>query len=158
LGKLFDFGIALILALGLLALSGRLPTSNAIWLPGLVLIMMITALGLSLWLTALAIQFRDIAHGLGFFVQLLMYASPVIYPTNSLPTSLSISTTIHISPQWIYTINPMVGVIEGFRSALLGGSPMPWTWIMTGATSAVLILLSGLLFFRRREKVFADVA
>jgi lipopolysaccharide transport system permease protein len=158
LSKLFDFAIAFTMAVVVLLSFGVVPNAGALMLPYLVLLMMVTALGLGLWLTTLAIQFRDVAHALGFIVQLMMYASPVIYPTSSVPESYTLPGGVAISPQWIYALNPMVGVIEGFRSALLGTGPMPFGWIALGTATATLILLTGMVFFRSREKVFADVA
>lgn len=158
LSKLFDFAIASAMAAVVLLAAGRLPNAGILMLPYLILLMMVTALGLGLWLTTLAIQFRDVAHALGFIVQLMMYASPVIYPTSSVPERYTLPGGVAISPQWIYALNPMVGVIEGFRSALLGTGPMPFGWIALGTATASLTLLSGMVFFRSREKVFADVA
>ncbi|QDS88351.1 Teichoic acid translocation permease protein TagG [Rosistilla ulvae] len=156
--KLFDFFIAFTLSMGVLLFFGRLPNSGILMLPYLILLMMVSALGLSLWLTALAIQFRDIAHALTFIVQLLMYASPVIYPTSSVPETYTLPGGWVIWPQSLYAINPMVGVVEGFRAALLGSGPMPYGWIAIGTVTATVTLLSGMMFFRSREKVFADVA
>lgn len=156
--KLFDFGIALTLMLVVVFSAGYVPNAGALMLPYLVLLMMVSALGLGLWLTTLAIQFRDVAHALGFIIQLMMYASPVIYPASKVPESYTLPGGVVISPQWIYGLNPMVGVIEGFRSALLGTGPMPFGWIALGTATATLTLLSGMVFFRSREKVFADVA
>ena len=117
-------------------------------LPVLILLMMLAAAGAGMWLTALAIQYRDIRYGLSFFVRLLMYASPVIYATGTIPERY----------QLLYALNPMVGVIEGFRAALLGTKPMPWAWIGIGALTAVFLFVTGALYFRRMERVFADVA
>lgn len=158
LSKLFDFAIAFTMAIVVLLAFGVVPNAGILMLPYLVLLMMVAALGLGLWLTTLAIQFRDIAHALGFIVQLMMYASPVIYPTSKVPESYMLPGGVVISPQWIFALNPMVGVIEGFRSALLGTGPMPFGWIALGTVTATLTLLSGMVFFRSREKVFADVA
>jgi lipopolysaccharide transport system permease protein len=85
---------------------------------------------------------------MNFIVQLLMYAAPVVYPTTLIPERLQL---------W-YAMNPMVGVIEGFRSALLGTIPMPWAWIGIGAVFSVVLFVSGLVYFQLREKNFADVA
>ena len=123
------------------------PTIWALAIPVLVLLMMLTAAGAGMWLTALAVQYRDINYAMSFLVQLLMYAAPVVYPASSVPEQFRL----------VYAINPMVGVIEGFRSALLGTNPMPWDFIGVGSLSAVLILLSGLIYFRRMERIFADV-
>ena len=119
--------------------------------------MMLTAAGLGMWLTALAVQYRDVNYAIGFIVQLLMYAAPVVYPTSLIPTSYTIGG-VTISPRLLYALNPLVGVIEGFRSALLGTNPMPWDLIAIGSVSATLIAGSGCLYFRSKERIFADVA
>ncbi len=103
----------------------------------------------------LAIQYRDVRHAMTFMTQLLMYAAPVVWP---------VSLIIEKFPEWgetirlIYGLYPMAGVIEGFRAALLGTTAMPWDLIGMGTLSAVLIAISGALYFRRKERVFADVA
>jgi len=145
--KLLDFGIAFVVLLVLMALYGCVPTAGVAVLPLLVLLMVVSATGLGLWLTALAVQYRDVKYALGFVVQLLMYAAPVVYPTSLVPGRYRL----------LYALNPMVGVIEGFRSALLGTIPMPWSWIAVGGVTALAFLVSGALYFRRRERVFADV-
>jgi lipopolysaccharide transport system permease protein len=114
----------------------------------LVLLMMITAAGMGMWCTALAIQYRDVKHAMSFVVQSLMYAAPVVYPVSMIPEQY----------RPYYAIYPMVGVIEGFRSALLGTQPMPWLLLGISSVSAALIALSGCLYFRSRERLFADVA
>lgn len=101
-----------------------------------------------MWLTALSIQYRDVRYGSNFFIQLLMYASPVIYGSSSIPEKYQI----------LYALNPMVGVIEGFRASLLGTRPMPWELLGVGALMAVAFFLSGALYFRSMERYFADVA
>jgi len=147
LGKLVDFGIASIILFGLMFWFKIPPTWGVVALPLLVLIMMMAASGAGMWLTALAVQYRDVNYAMGFVVQLLMYAAPVVYPTSNVPEPFRL---------W-YALNPMVGVVEGFRSALLGTIPMPWDWIGIGAVTSVLTLISGALYFRRMERVFADV-
>lgn len=146
--KLIDFGIALVMLAAMMAWYRLVPTWHILFLPVLVLIMVTAAAGLGMWFTALAIHYRDVKHALNFISQLIMYASPVVYSTSIVPE------------RWraVYAVNPMVGVIEGFRAAILGTRPMPWDWISIGAASATLMLLSGLLFFRRQERIFADVA
>ena len=148
LAKLVDFCIAMLMLLGLMLVYQVFPTWNCLFLPVLILIMLASALGIGLWLTAMAIQYRDIKHALSFVVQLAMYASPVIYSANIIPERF----------RYLYAINPMVGVIEGFRSALLGTGPMPWDLIAIGSASATVFLVSGLFYFRRQERVFSDVA
>ena len=105
LGRLVDFGIALVLLVGLIAWFRYVPTVWTLTLPALVLIMMLAAAGLGMWLTALAIQYRDVSYAMIFLVQLLMYAAPVVYPTSLIPDQYLL----------FYALNPMVGVIEGFR-------------------------------------------
>jgi lipopolysaccharide transport system permease protein len=155
--KLVDFTIAMTLLAGLMAWYGIAPTWGILMLPALILLMMLTAAGLGTWLTALAVQYRDVQHAMTFVVQLLMYAAPVVYPASLIPKSYELWGQ-HINPQHFYAINPMVGVIEGFRSALLGTQPMPWDLIAIGTASSLLIALTGILYFRKREHVFADVA
>ena len=123
-------------------------TDQIIFLPILIILMMITASGMGMWLTAMAIQYRDINYGLGFFIQLLMYLAPVVYPLSNVPESFRL----------IYSLFPMVGVIEGFRSILLQTNPIPWDIILFGGIVAITIFISGAFYFRRMEKYFADVA
>lgn len=156
--KLFDFGIALAMALVALPFLGWAPNWGLLMTPYLVLLMMTAALGFGLWLSALAIQFRDVNHAVSFIVQILMYASPVVYPTSLLPESYQLTSTITLAPRTLYALNPMVGVIEGFRSALLGTRPMPYDWIFLGTITSAIALASGALYFRNRERLFADVA
>lgn len=146
--RALDFGIALVFLVALMFWYGVMPTWNIWALPILILILVITASGFSLWLTALSVQYRDINYAINFIVQLLMYAAPVVYPTTLIPEHLRI---------W-YAINPMVGVIEGFRASLLGTIPMPWTWILIGFLYGTFLAISGIVYFRVRERFFADVA
>ncbi len=147
LGKLVDFAIALLILIGLMAWYSVAPTIWVLTLPWFILLMVVSAIGLGMWLTALAVQYRDIQYGMGFAVQLLMYAAPVVYPASLVPDRLRL----------LYAVNPMVGVIEGFRSALLGTNPMPWDFLVVGSIAAAVFALSGILFFRRMERSFADV-
>jgi lipopolysaccharide transport system permease protein len=147
LAKLVDFAIALVILAGLMLWFGIAPTVWALILPLLVLLMMLTATGLGMWLTALAVQYRDVNYAMGFVVQLLMYAAPVVYPASSVPEEFRL----------LYGLFPMAGIIEGFRSALLGTRPMPWDLLAVGTGMAMLIALSGAFYFRRMEKTFADV-
>lgn len=148
LGKLVDFGIAMLLLFGLMIWFQTAPTVWALTLPLLILLMMLTASGLGMWLTALAIQYRDINYGLRFGVQLLMYAAPVVYPASYIPEQYRL----------LYGLNPMAGVIEAFRAALLGTRPMPWDLLTVGTVTAIVIAISGAFYFRRMERIFADVA
>ncbi len=152
---LVDFLIASAM-MGLLMVHYRVvPTWSILFLPVLLFLMVLTAAGIGMWLSALAIQYRDIRFAMGFMSQLLMYAAPVVWPVSLITQKF---------PEWggrirlTYGLYPMAGVIEGFRAALLGQTPMPWDLIGMGALSAVLVFLSGAMYFRRMERVFADVA
>ncbi|WP_404379853.1 ABC transporter permease [Caenispirillum salinarum] len=146
--RLVDFFIALVIMAVILLAFGQVPNAGILMLPPLILMMVMTAGGLGLWLTALSIQYRDVNHASSFAVQLLMYASPVVYPASLVPEHLQLA----------YALNPMVGVIEGFRAALLGSRAMPWDMIGVGAAVAAFLAVSGMFYFRRKEHVFADVA
>jgi lipopolysaccharide transport system permease protein len=146
--KLLDFAIASIILAGMMVWYGVVPTVGVLMLPFLVLLMMVTAAGMGMWFTALAIQYRDVKHAMSFVVQSLLYAAPVVYSVSMIPEEY----------RPYYAIYPMVGVIEGFRSALLGTQPMPWLMLAVSTTSALVIALSGCLYFRSRERLFADVA
>ncbi len=148
LSGLVDFGIAFLMLAGMMAWFRITPTWNVLFLPFLVLLMVCTASGIGMWLSALAIQYRDIKFAVPFLAQLLLYAAPVVWPVSLVPSAYRL----------IYGLYPMAGVIEGFRSALLGTNPMPWDLIAMGTLSTLLILFSGALYFRKMERVFADVA
>ena len=146
--KLVDLAIAFTVVFILMARYGYSPTIAMLMLPLLVLLMIVTAIGLGMWLTALAVQYRDVKYGIGLGMQFLMYASPVVYP----------ATLIGDKYRLIYGLNPMVGVIEGFRTAFLGTNPMPWDFLAVGTVSALVLAVSGTFYFRRTERIFADVA
>ena len=148
LAKLVDFVIAFILLCVLMLFFLHPPTWGVLALPLLVVVMMLTAAGIGAWLTALAIQYRDVKYAITFVVQLLMYAAPVVYPASLIPDGW----------RWVYALNPMVGVIEGFRSALLGTNPMPWGYISIGLIMSLILAVTGAFYFRFKEKIFADVA
>ena len=152
LSKLVDFAIAFVVLFGLMAWDGISPTLNLIFLPVLILMMMLTASGIGMWLSAMAIQYRDIPQGVGFLSQLLMYAAPVVWPLSLFKDKFGESAVL------VYGIYPMVGVIEGFRSALLGHNPMPWELIGVGTLTAIFLFISGALYFKSKERIFVDVA
>lgn len=147
LAKLLDFAIAMSLLFVLMLFYGIAPTRWALAAPLLILLMMLTATGLGMWLTSLAAQYRDIQYALGYLTQTLMYAAPVVYPTSKIPEQFRL----------IYACNPMVGVIEGFRASFLGTIPMPWDLIAVGSLTATLAAVTGLVYFKRTERYFADV-
>ena len=147
LSKLVDFTIALGLVIALLVWYKTVPNVGVAVIPLLVLLMILTAAGLGIWMASLAIQYRDIKYALTFIIQMLMFASPVVYPLNMVPERYQI----------LYSLNPMVGVIEGFRSAFLATNPMPWNLIGIGFCVAIALLVAGTFYFRRNEESFADV-
>ena len=145
--KLWDYAIALLILFGLMAYFGFAASAYALLLPAITLLMILTAAGVGMWLTSLALQYRDIQYSLGFGVQLLMYASPVVYPASMVPERFQV----------LYSLNPMVGVIEAFRSVLLGTNPMPWQALTIGTGMALLLVISGSAYFISMERRFADV-
>ena len=142
-----DFAIAFVVLIGMMLFYGILPTSNILHLPSLLLLAFVTSLGVGLWLSAMNVQFRDVRYVVPFLVQAWMFASPIAYPSSLL------------SEPWrtIYGLNPMVGVVEGFRWALLGTNTAPGPIIAVSSLAAIVILISGAYYFRRMEKTFADV-
>lgn len=152
LSKLVDFLIAFVILFGLMAWYKIAPTINILWVPLLILLMMLAASGIGMWLSAMAIQYRDIPHGIQFLTQLLMYAAPVVWPVTL------ISENFGESAKLIYGLYPIAGVIEGFRSALLGHNPMPWDLIGMGTLTSFILFITGALYFKRKERIFADVA
>ncbi len=145
---LVDFAIALSIVGVLMAWYGVAPTVNVVALPLMVMIMMMTAAGVGMWLSVLGIQYRDVRFAIQFFTQFLMYAAPVVWPASLIPEKYHL----------IYGLYPMAGVIEGFRSALIGARPMPWDLIGMGTVSALVLFITGALYFRRAERYLADVA
>lgn len=144
---LVDFGVSFLVFLGLMFYYGVMPTWTILWLLPLVLLALATALAVSLWLSALNVMYRDVQQMIPFLVQVWMYASPVAYSANLIPTG-----------KWriLYGLNPMAGVIQGFRWALLGGRPPDVLMLMSVVVVAVL-LVGGLIYFKRTEDIFADV-
>ena len=117
------------------------------FVPFLILQLLMCSLGLGMILSAMAVQYRDVKHAMTFLVQILMYAAPVVYSTTAVPEPYQI----------LFSLNPMVGVIEGFRAGFLDRA-MPWEWIWPGAFVSVLLFVFGMFYFRKMERVFADVA
>jgi lipopolysaccharide transport system permease protein len=147
LAGLVDFALAFPVLFGLMWWYGLAPTGNVIWLPAFIALAFVTALGVGLWLSALNVEFRDVRHVVPFLTQLWMFATPIAYPSSLLPE------------QWraVYALNPMVGVVEGFRWALLGTTTRPGPMILVSAAVALALLVGGAFFFRRMERTFADV-
>ncbi|SMP44099.1 lipopolysaccharide transport system permease protein [Neorhodopirellula lusitana] len=146
--RLIDFGVASIVMAGLMVWYGVLPNAGALALPWILAMMFLTASGVTLWLSTFAIQYRDVKHAMGFVVQILMYAAPVVYPASLIPEAY----------QRVYAINPMVGVIEGLRSGWLGTRVLPWDLLLIGSVSAILLFVTGVSYFNAKQRVFADLA
>lgn len=146
LAKLVDFGISLSLLILVMVYYRVTPTWNLLLVPMLLVSMMLVPAGIGMWLAALAIRYRDVKFAMTYMIKLLIYSAPILYSAAAIPDNL----------RFWYSLNPIVGVIEGFRAALLGG-PIEWIFIAPGLITAVVIFLSGALYFRRMERVFVDV-
>lgn len=147
LASMVDFVLSFGILIILMLIYGVLPTAQILWLPALVLLAFVTALGAGLWLSALNVIFRDVRYAVPFMLQLLLFATPIAYPSSELPEPW----------RGLVALNPLSGVVEGFRWALLGVDTQPGPLIALSATIALLLCFSGLLFFRRAERRFADV-
>jgi lipopolysaccharide transport system permease protein len=148
LANVLDFVLAFSVLLLLMAYYGVTPTINVVWLPLLLLLALCTALGVSFVLTAMNVQFRDVGHALPFLLQAWMFATPIVYPSSMIQDSA-----------WraLYSLNPMVGVVEGFRWALLGTDTAPGLSVAVSGLVALVLLVVGVFYFKRMERNFADV-
>jgi lipopolysaccharide transport system permease protein len=155
LGGLIDFAVAIAILAIMMFFYRVQPNAGILVLPLLIGLMVFSAAGIGLWLSAMAIQYRDVSQAMPFVGQLLMYAAPVVWPTSLIVQKFPEHGEL---ARLIYGIYPMAGVIEGFRAALLGTAPMPWDMIGVGAVVSLVLFASGLLYFRRLERIFADVA
>jgi lipopolysaccharide transport system permease protein len=142
-----DFVLAFMMLLVMMFYYNMLPTINILWLPLFLLLSFSTSLGVSLWLSAMNVQFRDVRYTIPFITQLWLFATPVAYP----------GSLLHEPWRTIYGINPMVGVVEGFRWALLGTNTSPGPIVIVSSLVALALVISGALYFRRMEKTYADV-
>lgn len=146
LARSVDFGISLLIVLAAILYYHVPATLNLLFLPLFILLMTLIPTAIGLWLSSLAIRFRDVKHAIPFLLQILLYTAPIVYSASSIPEKYRI----------IYSVNPLVGVIEGFRACLLG-TPLPWLFIWPGAITAILLVLSGAYYFRRMERIIVDV-
>lgn len=146
LAKMVDFSISLILLVAVLAYYQITPTWNLIYLPFLILLMMVIPAGMGLWLSSLAIRFRDVKFAMPFVIKMLIYSAPILYTASEIPEKYRL----------IYSLNPVVAVIEGYRACLLG-LPMPWEYIIPGTITAIILFIFGLYYFRKMEQIFVDV-
>jgi len=146
LARAIDFFISMLILLCVMVYYKVLPTWNLFLFPLFLIYMMSIPAGIGMWLSALAIRFRDVKFAMPFAVRMLIYTAPIVYSASAIPDKYRI----------IYSLNPIVGVIEGYRACFLG-TPVPWMYILPGMITAVIILLSGALYFRKMERVFVDV-
>lgn len=146
LAKLIDFGFSIIIVLAVCAYFRVMPTWNLFMFPLLVILMISVSAGIGMWTSALAIRFRDVKHVMPFAIRMLMFTAPIVYSASSIPTQYRL----------IYSINPVVAIIEGFRSCMLG-TALKWEFFWPGACTGILLLIFGAFYFKRMEKIFVDV-
>jgi lipopolysaccharide transport system permease protein len=146
LAKLVDFGISLVLLVAVMVYYGVVPTWKLLLLPLFVVLMVCIPAGIGMWLASLAIRFRDVKFAMPFVIRMLIYTGPILYTASAIPEQY----------RMLYSINPIVAVVEGFRACLLG-LPLDWHFVVPGAVAGILLLVSGAMYFRRMERVFVDV-
>ncbi len=144
--KLVDFGIALLIIISAILYYRVMPTWSLLLLPFFTLQMICVAAGVGMLMSAMAIRYRDVRYAMGYALQMLMYSAPIVYSASEIPEKWRL----------IYSINPIVGTIEGFRACLLG-LPIPWPFIVPGILTAIVLLFFGAYYFKRMERVFVDV-
>lgn len=147
LSGVIDFAIAFVLLLGMMFYYGIVPTWAIVMLPAFILLELLTALGVGLWLSALNVQFRDVRYTINFLVQFWLFVTPVAYPSSIVPEKWRV----------VYGLNPMAGVVEGFRWALLGKTAPSAPMLMVSILVVLALLIGGLYYFRRMEQTFADL-
>ena len=146
LSGLINFSISLFLLIAIMAYFRVEPTWNLLFLPVLVIFMMILPAAIGMWLSALAIRYRDVKFAMSYLLRMLIYTAPIVYSASSIPEKYRI----------VYSLNPIVGIIEGYRACLLG-TAMPWEYIVPGLITSILLLISSAMYFKRMERVFVDV-
>lgn len=147
LSGIVDFGLAFIVLLGMMLYYGIVPGFNLVWLPLFLLLTLVCSLGTGLWLSALNLKYRDVRYVVPFLTQLWLFVTPIAYPSSMLPQRW----------QLVYGLNPMAGVVKGFRWALLGTTPAPGPIIVVSSLASLLILIGGVFYFRNMERTFADL-
>ena len=146
LARLVDFVFSILIIIVVILFYRVVPTWNMLFLPLFIVLMVSIPTSIGLWLSALAIRFRDVKHAMPFIVRMLIYTAPIVYSASSIPASY----------RFIYSLNPIVGVIEGIRACLLG-TAMPWPFIWPGILTSFILLFGGALYFKRVEWLFVDV-
>jgi lipopolysaccharide transport system permease protein len=147
LAGLVDFGISFLMFVAMMLYYGMRPGVNALWLPAFLLLAVLTALGVGLWLSALNAIYRDVKYVMPFLIQFWMFASPVAYPSSIVPAKW----------RWLYGLNPMAGVIEGFRWSLAGHGNPPGRLLFVSAAAVILVVVSGVAYFQKMDTTIADV-
>jgi lipopolysaccharide transport system permease protein len=147
LSGLVDFAIAFAFLLLMMMFYKVPPSARIAWIPLFVLLAVVTALGVGLWLSAINVKYRDVRHTIPFLTQFWMFATPIVYP----------SSLLREPWRTVYGLNPLVGVVEGFRWSLLNSSTRPGSDLAISSASAVLLLVTGAYYFRRTERTFADL-
>lgn len=147
LTPLADFVPAFAILVGMMVWHGLTPSWSVFLLPAFLILALLTAVSVSLWLSALNVQYRDVKHTVPFLVQFWLYASPVVYPVSLVPDGWRV----------LYSLNPMAGVIEGFRWALLGKEAPDFAVMAVSVSMVLVLLMGGLIYFTRMERTFADV-
>jgi len=153
LAGLVDMLFAFLLLVGLMAYYRVTPSLAIVALPLFVLLALATTLAAGIWLSVLNVEYRDVRYVVPFFIQLWLFVTPVIYPTAKVLSKLRDAGV----PEWVYGLNPMAGVVEGFRWAILGSRALPIGLLTTSAAVATVLLVSGCFYFRRMDRTFADV-
>lgn len=146
ISKLVDFIISFLILFGMAIYYHVYPTINLLLIPVFTLFMMSFCAGVGMWLSAMAIRFRDVKHAMGFSIRMLMYSAPIVYSSSSIPEKYRL----------LYFLNPIVGIVEGFRACFLG-TAFPWQNIWPGMITTIVVLLSGIAYFKHMERVFVDV-
>jgi len=146
LSRLVDFAISIVLLIAVMVYYGVVPTANIIFLPIFLVMMVSVPVAIGLWLSSLAIRFRDVKFAMPFAIKMLIYSAPILYSASQIPDEY----------RFWYSINPIVGVVEGFRACLLG-TDIPWMYVLPGFATALILLASGAMYFRRMERVIVDV-
>jgi lipopolysaccharide transport system permease protein len=147
LSGLVDFAIAFVVLVGMMAYYHVTPSSRIVWLPAFLLLALVAALAVGLWLSVLNVEYRDVKYTVPFLTQFWMFATPIVYPSSLLTGKWRV----------LFGLNPMVGVVEGFRWSVLGAKTSPGPMIAASAAASVALLVGGAFYFRRMEKTFADV-
>src|SRR5260221_3101312 len=147
LSGVIDFALAFVVLIAMMGYYHAAPTATAVWLPLFVLLAVMAALGTGLWLSAMNVQFRDVRYTVPFLTQFWLFATPIAYP----------SSLLHEPWRTLFGLNPMVGAVEGFRWALFGTTAAPVAVVAMSFATALVVLVTCALYFRRMERTFADI-